>query len=247
MRSRFCLTLLVAAVVALAAPQAAAQSSSNGWQFAIAPYVWLAGMDGSMTIGDQEGDGSVDFDTIIDGLDFAFMGHFDMRNERWAIMSDLIFVDLGGSRDDTEGAVSADFDTTIFEITGGYRVSPAVTLLAGARWVDMGMGIRLEGPLEDRRWDASKSFVDPLVGVHVFAPLSEKLFFGFRGDVGGFGVGSELTWHAYADIGYRVSHLVSILAGYNYLDMDYESAAGVVTAELDMTVSGPQLAVAFIF
>lgn len=247
MAHRSIFVLVTAITMTLAALPAAAQASSNAWQFAIAPYVWLAGMDGSMTIGDQEGEGSVDFDTIIDGLEFAFMGHFDMRNERWAIMSDLIFVDLGGSKDDTEGAVSADYDTTIFELTGGYRVSPAVTLLAGARWVDMGMGIRFEGPLEDRRWDASKSFVDPLVGVHVFAPLSEKWFFGFRADVGGFGVGSELTWHAYADIGFRVSHLVSILAGYNALDMDYESGTGVVTADLDMTVSGPQLAVAFTF
>lgn len=253
MKSRFFLVLLAAAVVILVVPQAVAQSSSNEWQFAIAPYAWLAGMDGSMTIGGHEaGDGSVDFDNIIDSLDFVFMGHFDMRNEHWVISSDLLFMDLGGSRDyadgdGTEGTVSTGFDTTLFEVVGGYRVSPAVTLLAGARLVDMGMSIDWEGPLEDRRVDASKSFVDPLVGVHVFAPLSEKWWFGFRGDLGGFGVGSELTWQAYADIGFRISHLVSVLAGYRILDMDYESDTDVVTADLDMTVSGPQLAVVFTF
>ncbi len=86
-----------------------------------------------------------------------------------------------------------------------------------------------------------------LVGVHVFAPLSEKWWFGFRGDVGGFGVGSELTWQAYADIGFRISHVVSILAGYHVLDMDYESGVDVVTVDLNVMVSGPQLAVAFTF
>ncbi len=253
MRSRLFLAVLAAALTTLVTPQAAAQSSSNEWQFAVAPYVWLAGIDGSMTIGGHEaGDGSVDFDNIIDSLDFAFMGHFDMRNEHWVISSDLIFMDLGGSRDytegdDTEGTVSTGFDATLFELVGGYRVSPAVTLLAGARLVDMGMSIRWDGTLEDRRIDASKSFVDPLVGVHVFAPLSEKWWFGFRGDVGGFGVGSELTWQAYADVGFRVSHLVSILTGYHALDMNYESGTDVVTVDLDVLVSGPQIAVAFTF
>ena len=253
MKSRMFLTLLAGAVTTLVTPQAVAQSSSNEWQFAIAPYVWLAGIDGSMTIGGQEaGGGSVDFDHIIDSLDFAFMGHFDMRNEHWVISSDLIFMDLGGSKDfvegdDTEGTVSTGFDATLFELVGGYRVSPAVTLLAGARLVDMGMSISWEGTLEDRRLDASKTFVDPLVGLHVFAPLSQKWWFGFRGDVGGFGVGSELTWQAYADIGFRVSHVVSVLAGYHVIDMEYESATDVVPVELDIQVSGPQIAVAFTF
>ncbi len=242
------LPLLFAVVGILAGPQAAAQSSSNEWQFAIAPYVWLAGIDGSMTIGGHEaGDGSVDFDHILDSLDFAFMGHFDMRNEHWVISSDLVFMDLGGSRDYTEGTVSTGFKTTLFELVGGYRVSPAVALLAGARLVDMSTSIGWDGPLEERRVEANKSFVDPLVGVHVFASLSEKWWIGLRGDVGGFGVGSELTWQAYADIGFRISHVVSILAGYHVIDMDYESATEVVAVDLDVMVSGPQLAVAFTF
>lgn len=248
MKSRMWTALLAVACVALAAPSAEAQSSSKEWQFAIAPYVWLAGIDGSMTIGDQVGEGSVDFDTIIDSLEFAFMGHFDMRNERWMISSDLIFVDLGGSENFDEGTVSADIDTTLLELAGGYRVSPVVTLLAGARWVDMGLGIRSDfGPFEERHFDANKSFVDPLIGLHVFSPLSEKWWVGFRGDVGGFGVGSELTWQVYADVGFRVSHVVSLLAGYRVLDMDYESDTDVVTVDLDMAVSGPHIGVVFTF
>lgn len=253
MKFRLLSVFFAVAAMILVAPMVSAQSSSNEWQFAIAPYVWLAGMDGSLTIGGhEEGDGSVDFDNIIDSLEFAFMGHFDMRNEHWVISSDLLFLDLGGSRDytegdDTLGTVSTGFDATLFEVVGGYRVTPAVTLLAGARLVDMGMSISWEGTLEDRRLDASKTFVDPLVGLHVFAPLSQKWWFGFRGDVGGFGVGSELTWQAYADIGFRVSHVVSVLAGYHVIDMDYESATDVVPVELDIQVSGPQIAIAFTF
>ena len=59
-----------------------------------------------------------------------------------------------------------------------------------------------------RRSSAGKSWIDPFVGVHFMAPLAERWWFGARGDVGGFGVGSDLAWQAYADIGFNASKLV---------------------------------------
>ncbi len=243
-----CLVVLVAiAAVTLVAPQAAAQSSSSEWQFAIAPYLWAAGMDGTMMIADQEQDFDVPFSTIIDNLDFALMGHFDMRNERWVVSSDLIFVDLGTSEDLTEGMVTAGIDLTLWEAVGGYRVSPAVTLLAGARWVDMGVSLRYTGQIVDDDADAGTSWFDPLVGVNVFTPLSDRWWLGVRGDIGGFGVGSELTWQAYADIGWKASDLVSIILGYRAIDIDYENGSGIHIVGLDVLMSGPQLGVVFTF
>ena len=247
MKSRFVLVLLTVAVVILVAPQTMAQSSSNAWQFAVAPYLWAAGMDGTLTIADNEADIDVPFSDIIENLDLAFMGHFDMRNDRWVLSSDLIFVDLEDSEDLTEGTVTAGVDMTLLEVVGGYRISPAIALLAGARWVDMGASLGYTGEIVSPDADAGKSWIDPLVGVHVFTPLSERWWIGLRGDVGGFGVGSELTWQAYADVGYRASDLVSIILGYHALDMDYEDGDGLHYVGLDLLVSGPQLGVVFTF
>jgi hypothetical protein len=247
MKSKLFLALFVAGVVMLPAPQATAQSSSNEWQFAIAPYLWAAGMDGTMSIADQEADIDVPFSDIIENLDLAFMGHFDMRNDRWVLSSDLIFVDLESSEDLSEGTVTAGVDLTLLEFVGGYRVSPAVALIAGARWVDMGASLRYSGEIVDEDADAGESWIDPLVGIHVFTPLSERWWFGLRGDVGGFGVGSELTWQAYADIGFKTSDLVTVFLGYHALDMDYEDGDGLHFVGLDVLVSGPQLGVVFTF
>ncbi len=247
MKSWSALAAIAAAVVVLVAPQAAAQSSSNEWQFALAPYLWAAGIDGSITVADSEADIDAPFSTIIDNLDFALMGHFDMRNDRWVLSSDLIFVDLEHSEDVTEGTVKAGMDMTLVEVAGGYRVSSAVALLAGARWVDIGTSLRYTGEFEDDEAKAGKSWIDPLVGVNVFAPLSERWWLGLRGDVGGFGVGSELTWQAYADIGFKASDLVSIILGYRAIDMDYEDGSGLHHVALDILMSGPQLGVAFTF
>ena len=128
MKSRLIWTLLSAIVAMLLAPQAAAQSSSNAWQFAIAPYLWAAGMDGTMTIGNQDQDIDVPFSDIIENLDLAFMGHFDMRNERWVLSSDLIFVDLESTEDANRGTVTAGVDMTLL----GCHPAPFKCLLAAA-------------------------------------------------------------------------------------------------------------------
>lgn len=249
MKHRLLMVVIAAAVMTLAAWPASAQTSANEWQFAIAPYLWGAGMNGSLTIGDQKVDIDVPFSTVWDNLDFALMGHFDMRNDHWVVLSDLIFVDLEDTQDLTRGSLKAGIDMTIFEAAGGYRVSPAVALIAGARWVDMGASLSYSGEIVDPDADAGESWIDPVVGVNVFTPLSknEKWWFGAYGDIGGFGVGSKLTWELYANVGYRASHLVSIILGYRALDIDYEGGSGARSADLDLLVSGPQLGVAFVF
>ncbi len=253
MKSGQLFVLLAAAVVILATQQVAAQSNSSEWEYAIAPYLWAAVMDGTITIADQEQDVDVPFSDIVDNLDLAFMGHFFMRNERWIVSSDLIFVDLEHKQNFTgeggvvQGAVTAGMDMTLFEVVGGYRVSPAVALFAGARWVDMGTSLRYSGDVVGEDADVSKSWIDPLVGVHLYSPLSEKWYLAARGDIGGFGIGSELTWQAYADIGFKVSHVTSLILGYHALDMDYEDGSGIHYFDLDLMVSGPQLGVVFTF
>ena len=247
MNARASLKLIAIAALLLVGPYAAAQSNPGEWQFTIAPYMVAAGMNGSIAVAGLEADVDVPFSTILDNLELGGMLHFDMMNERWVISSDLIFMDLEDKEGAANGTTTASMDETLFELAGGYRVSPAVILLAGARWVDLGTGIRISGPDAEAGGDASKSWVDPFVGVHVSAPLATRWWLGVHGDIGGFGVGSDLAWHAYADIGFRVSDLVSILLGYRAIDMDYEEGEGIERFAYDVLTAGPQLGVAFRF
>jgi hypothetical protein len=241
------LAVLAAAVVTLSVPQAVAQSSSDGWEFAIAPYLVAAGMDGSITVKGIEADVDVPFSDIIDNLDFALMAHFDMRNNHWVLMSDLFYVDLEGSNDVALGAATVTVQQTLFEVAGGYRVSPVFTLLGGARWVDLENQIRYTGQILDEDVSAGKSWIDPFVGFHVMAPLSQRWWLGARGDIGGVDVGSDMAWQAYADVGFRASSVVSIILGYRAIDMDYEDGSGRDLFRYDMLIAGPQMAVAFSF
>ncbi len=247
MRSQALLALLAVGLMTLAAPQAVAQSGSNAWEFAIAPYLFAAGMDGSITVKGIDQDVDYPFSDVISDLDFAAMVHFDMRNERWVLSSDLIYVDLESSTDVALGTATATVKQTLFEVAGGYRVSPVLTLLAGARWVDLEGGIRYTGEVIGEDVDDGKSWIDPFVGVGLMAPLSERWWLGARGDIGGFGVGSEMAWQAYANIGFRASKVVSIILGYRAIDMDYEDGSRHDLFRYDMLISGPQIGVAFSF
>jgi hypothetical protein len=130
-------------------------------------------------------------------------------------------------------------EETLLEFAGGYRVTPAVALLVGARWVDLSSGLQYAGPIAGGSVDASKSWVDPFVGAHLAAPLSKRWWLGVHGDVGGFGVGSELAWQAYADLGFRPSELVSLILGYRVIDMDYEEGSGIEHFHYDLQIDGP--------
>jgi hypothetical protein len=241
------LALLGAVVMTVAASQAAAQSSSDSWEFAVVPYLVAAGMNGSITVRGVEADVDVPFSDIIDNLDFATMAYFQMKNERWLLSSDLFYVDLEGNDDVASGTATAVVQQTLFEVAGGYRVSPVWTLLAGARWVDLENRIRYTGEILDEDVKAGKSWIDPFVGFHIMAPLSQHWWFGARGDIGGFGVGSDIAWQAYADVGFRASKVVSVVLGYRAIDMDYEDGGGRGLFRYDMLIAGPQIGVAFRF
>ena len=53
--------------------------------------------------------------------------------------------------------------------------------------------------------------------------------------VGGFGIGSHLTWDTFGALGYQFNNSISTVAGYRHLEMDYERK-GIV---FDAALSGP--------
>jgi opacity protein-like surface antigen len=74
----------------------------------------------------------------------------------------------------------------------------------------------------DLDFDDSESWIDPIVGGRIGFDLGSNFFLTAQGDVGGFDVGSELTWQLMGTVGYRFSDAVAARVGYRYLDVDYD-------------------------
>ena len=120
-------------------------------------------------------------------------------------------------------------------------------LLAGGRYT------HLKIELDFKRignQDKSKDWVDPFVGAATQIGLTDKLSFRVRGDVGGFGVGSDITLNGVGLLGYKVRPFGldgTLAAGYRALYQDYTDGSGRNKFTWNMTLHGPVLGLAVTF
>ena len=68
-----------------------------------------------------------------------------------------------------------------------------------------------------------ENWLDPVGGIRVLADLSRKFTLLARADVGGFGIGSDLTWNVNAGLDFRASKTVDFEFEYKIMDIDYDS------------------------
>lgn len=67
--------------------------------------------------------------------------------------------------------------------------------------------------------------------------MNKAFYLTGKGDIGGFGIGSELTFQLYGALGCDISHWCFIEAGYRYLYTDYNHGGFVY----DVTQSGAEI------
>jgi len=120
-------------------------------------------------------------------------------------------------------------------------------LLIGARYTHIKMEFDFNqiGAL-----DKSEDWVDPFLGAITQIDLNEKLFLRVRADIGGFGVGSDLSWNAVGLLGYSVRPFDlngTIFGGYRALYQDFSNGSGRDKFVWDMTLHGPLLGLAVTF
>ncbi len=89
----------------------------------------------------------------------------------------------------------------------------------------------------------SRAWVDPFIGFRGVYQLDDQWHLAARGDIGGFGVGSESTYSLYGALGYKYSERLTLELGYKYLYVDYRSKG----FDYDLSIFGPFLGVAFAF
>ena len=239
MKRKVMLSLLVA--TALVSGVSSAPAAADGWNHQLAPYIWGTGVDGDIGIGPLQSSVDLSFSDILETLDGGLLVHYEATRGDWTILSDLVFTDVGTS----SSLVETDYKQTIFELGAARAVKPGFEILFGARWNDNDAEIRVLGPggVIDARAVGRVSWTDPFVGGRWKAQLAEKWALQTRLDVGGFGVGSELTWNAALTALYQASEKISVGIGYRVMDVDYEDGP----LAYDVQMPGALLGVGFSF
>ena len=102
----------------------------------------------------------------------------------------------------------------------------------------------------DARFASTSENYDPLLGFRLGVQASRKVHLTLRGDVGGFGVGSEFTWNVVALVRYQVpvwGYPVNLLVGYRGLCQHTVDGAGTTKVISKVTQHGPILGVSVRF
>ncbi len=215
-------------------------NSNSDWEFNLAPmYLWAVSIDGDQTVHGVDVDLDVPFSDIFDNLNGALTFHFEgLHKKRWGFLSDLNYILL--EMDD--GPVDIDFTEIMFELAGFYRITEgdhAIDGLGGLRYSSMEVDLDLPGPLPDV--DQRKDWVDPYLGLRWRWRFAEKWGSRLRGDIGGFGIGSDLTWNLAGLVDFKPWEHVGLFGGYRALYQDYSTGNGSNKFEFDATMHGPVL------
>jgi opacity protein-like surface antigen len=205
-------------------------ASPDKWEFSIGPYAWLSGLDGSVGIGPAVADIDLSFSDIFDHLNYAIFLSLEARKGRWGVQVDTFYVSLsadGSTPGPNYGDANLDVDEFRIAPMLTYRVlegSTNVDLLAGAQYFRMDTDLKLDAGLSPSvKGSDTEDWIDPMIGLRIEHQITEKWVALARADIGGFGVGSDFSWQAFGAIGYRWHPNAAILAGYRYLDIDYDS------------------------
>lgn len=89
----------------------------------------------------------------------------------------------------------------------------------------------------------NERWLDPYIGFAGRYNFSKAFYLTGKADIGGFGIGSEITWQGYGALGCQVTRSIFLEAGYRYLYTDYDHGGFVY----DVTQSGAQITAGIVF
>ena len=216
----------------------------DSWEFRVGLPVWATGLEGDTGVLGLSNSVDIGFDDILSHLDMTAALSFEARKGRLAFISSFIYMNISDVVD-TPGplfdSVSLDIKQLVVDAAVSYAVvdDPGfrVEALVGARYNSIDIDFKARSKRGSRSASSENDWVDPYIGFQTRTRLNECLDLIVKGDIGGFDVGSELTWQAYAGLEYGFSNSMYGALGYRAISVDYSSGGFTY----DMVTSGPQL------
>ena len=242
MMNKLAVFVVILSIVALIYSPGLAQDTDKDWEFNLAPlYLWGVAIDGKQTVKGQEADLDVSFSDIFNNLNGVFTVHFEgVRKQQFGFLFDLSWVSIEVDGTLPPGAkIKVENSMFYTELGGFYRIRKDAhdfDFLGGIRYTDMDLKLQL-GSAPDLK--DNNSWVDPIVGLRWFWHFADKWTLLLRGDVGGFGIGSDITWNGVGFIDYQPWKHVSLFGGYRVLYQDYQDGSGSELFKFDATMHGP--------
>jgi len=206
-----------------------ATAADGDWQHTMFVYAMGAALEGDAYVGPLHVPVDMSISDVFDALEFGAMGAYRADNGTWSITGDATFMGLGGTgKGPRRGLVKADVDVdqTTLSVTLGRRLTPSLEALFSLSYFDLSTDVKVTttGPLGlvTAKASAGADWIDPLVGLQYNVPIGDAWRFNLRGDVGGFGVGSDMTYQVLTNLRWQANERFGVAFGYRLIAFDYE-------------------------
>jgi len=208
----------------------------DGWQFYVDLYGWMPSINVETASGSKS---EIDFDDILDNLQFTVMAGLGAKKDKWEFMVDVIYLDLEADKNSTEmlGLIpvnvykDVEMKAWVVTPTVSYNLLEEdkfkLNLLAGARYLDIDVDVKVDiSGVRDHQRSISASgsgdVWDAIVGIRGEVTFNEKWYMPYHFDIGTGN--SDLTYQAFGGVGYRFSR-VDLIGGYRYMRWDFDDSS----------------------
>ena len=240
---------VVALVVGIAGGRLLAAEGDDQVHFDVNIGAWLTSVNGEVGIGRVQGDVDVDFVDLIKHANFVAMGGMELYKGKWHLIFNGVYAHFKDSLTGPRGFahVDAEAGTGIADLALGYTIvrtklgnGMPLTLMpaVGVRYTYLSLEL---DPERLRTVSGHEDWWDPYVGGRVVLGLTDHLLWRTEATIGGFGVGSDLTWSAAMYLDWKLSKSVTMNIGYRALAWDFENDKFL----WDITLHGPWIGVTF--
>jgi hypothetical protein len=227
-----------------------AVKQSDPWRFNVALYGWAPSINAGLTTG---GDLDISLEDILDNLDGTLMFAGGVRKGKWALYSDLLYLNL--EADNSLGRINADSELTVWisHISGSYTMIQnddfSLDVLAGARYLYLDIDLDLD--IERKRKgdlpidiEKSGNAWNAIAGIRGHIELPKNWYSTYYFDAGTGD--SHFTWQAMGGVGYEFEKF-DVFAGYRYLKWNFHKDDDFGKVLKDLEIKGPYMGVKLFF
>jgi hypothetical protein len=229
-----------------------ASTQPSDWHVEWVPfYLWFSGLKGNVGLGGVVAPVDVSFSDVIKQLNIGLMTDLDIRRKRVGLDTDLIFMSLSSDQKttpignpETYIGFTANAKELIVDPEVYVRLIDSdrgsVDAVGGGRYWHLNNSLDLfpVGGGAGVTAGQTQSWIDPVLGARFRMNLNKGWFVNVKGDAGGFGVGSQLTYQIYGGLGKEFKKRYSLLAGYRYLSVDYSNGGFLYDVHMNGLLAG---------
>jgi hypothetical protein len=230
------------------APQKAAADPDNAWHFSLSPYIWFAGMHG--TVGALGHDVSVhaSFGDILKYLNLGLMVAGEARYKKFGAPVDFFWMKLSDDKslpfEVGPNTIKTKINESVLSPKVAYRLLDGKMVKVdgnfGIRYYHLGTTLDFVGTGPQPSFYQSSNWVDYTDGARIVATLSPKILVTILGDAGAGG--ANLDYQVGGALGYKIKPNIILQGGWRYMDVDYRPRS---TFLYDVAVSGMLIGATF--